>query len=163
MQFIRIGLSPLASISMQEKSFCKGVAYVIAMVAEFDEYTNDWLYLREGTVLPRSSFFLFILKHVHYQPVKIVLLELCFFWFLSFLTIETPLLTARPRYRRKGSRSSELSVGASLRAGGRLNLISVEPRGMLVPSLAPSRSVRESMQEVQVFQVCSYILFMAIL
>ena len=79
MQFIRIGLSPLASISMQEKSFCKGVAYVIAMVAEFDEYTNDWLYLREGTVLPRSSFFLFILKHVHYQPVKIVLLELCFF------------------------------------------------------------------------------------
>lgn len=100
-----------AVIVYQEKSFCKGVAYVIAMVAEFDEYTNDWLYLREGTVLPR------------------------------------------PRYRRKGSHLSELSVGASLRAGGRLNSISVEPRGMLVPSLAPSRSVRESMQEVQVFQI----------
>lgn len=23
------------------------------MVAEFDEYTNDWLYLREGTILPK--------------------------------------------------------------------------------------------------------------
>ncbi|XP_039054143.1 uncharacterized membrane protein At3g27390-like [Hibiscus syriacus] len=33
----------------QERSFKRGVAYVIAMVAEFDEYTNDWLYLREVT------------------------------------------------------------------------------------------------------------------
>lgn len=26
---------------------------MIAMVAEFDEYTNDWLYLREGTIFPK--------------------------------------------------------------------------------------------------------------
>jgi hypothetical protein len=37
----------------QEKSFRRGVSYVVTMVAEFDEYTNDWLYLREGTVLPK--------------------------------------------------------------------------------------------------------------
>ncbi|GER30874.1 membrane protein [Striga asiatica] len=43
-------------ISMQERSFRRGVAYVIAMVAEFDEYTNDWLYLREGSILPKPRY-----------------------------------------------------------------------------------------------------------
>ncbi|XVE87139.1 hypothetical protein DITRI_Ditri18aG0092500 [Diplodiscus trichospermus] len=43
-------------IVYQERSFRRGVAYVIAMVAEFDEYTNDWLYLREGTIFPRPSY-----------------------------------------------------------------------------------------------------------
>lgn len=38
---------------LQERSFRRGVAYVVAMVAEFDEYTNDWLYLREGSILPK--------------------------------------------------------------------------------------------------------------
>ncbi|XP_010548414.1 PREDICTED: uncharacterized membrane protein At3g27390 [Tarenaya hassleriana] len=40
----------------QERSFRRGIAYVIAVVAEFDEYTNDWLYLREGTVLPKPRY-----------------------------------------------------------------------------------------------------------
>ncbi|KAA3474215.1 putative membrane protein isoform X2 [Gossypium australe] len=40
-------------IVYQERSFKRGVAYVIAMIAEFDEYTNDWLYLREGTIFPK--------------------------------------------------------------------------------------------------------------
>ncbi|KAF5736134.1 hypothetical protein HS088_TW14G00269 [Tripterygium wilfordii] len=43
-------------IVYQERSFRRGFAYVITMVAEFDEYTNDWLYLREGTVLPRPRY-----------------------------------------------------------------------------------------------------------
>ncbi|XVF59438.1 hypothetical protein PTKIN_Ptkin07bG0276000 [Pterospermum kingtungense] len=43
-------------IVYQERSFRRGVAYVIAMVAEFDEYTNDWLYLREGTIFPKPSY-----------------------------------------------------------------------------------------------------------
>lgn len=47
-------------IVYQERSFRKGVAYVIAMVAEFDEYTNDWLYLREGTIFPKLITFLHI-------------------------------------------------------------------------------------------------------
>ncbi|XP_031493429.1 uncharacterized membrane protein At3g27390 isoform X2 [Nymphaea colorata] len=40
----------------QEKSFRRGIAYVVAMVAEFDEYTNDYLYLREGSCLPKPQF-----------------------------------------------------------------------------------------------------------
>lgn len=38
---------------IQERSFKRGVAFVVAMVSEFDEYTNDWLYLREGSILPK--------------------------------------------------------------------------------------------------------------
>lgn len=45
-----------AVIVYQEKSFRRGASYVVTMVAEFDEYTNDWLYLREGTVLPKPSY-----------------------------------------------------------------------------------------------------------
>ncbi|CAN6478492.1 unnamed protein product [Victoria cruziana] len=40
----------------QERSFRRGIAYVVAMVAEFDEYTNDYLYLREGSCLPKPQF-----------------------------------------------------------------------------------------------------------
>ncbi|XVE82776.1 hypothetical protein DITRI_Ditri16bG0032900 [Diplodiscus trichospermus] len=43
-------------IMYQERSFRRGVAYVIAMIAEFDEYTNDWLYLREGTIFPKPRY-----------------------------------------------------------------------------------------------------------
>ncbi|WOH10101.1 hypothetical protein DCAR_0729562 [Daucus carota subsp. sativus] len=45
-----------AVIVYQERSFQRGLAYVIAMVAEFDEYTNDWLYLREGSILPKPRY-----------------------------------------------------------------------------------------------------------
>lgn len=45
-----------SAIVYQERSFKRGVAYVIAMVAEFDEYTNDWLYLREGSVFPKPIY-----------------------------------------------------------------------------------------------------------
>lgn len=30
---------------------------MIAVVGEFDEYTNDWLYLREGTIFPKYVSF----------------------------------------------------------------------------------------------------------
>ncbi|KAL2551994.1 hypothetical protein Fot_05613 [Forsythia ovata] len=43
-------------IVYQERSFRRGVAYVIAMVAEFDEYTNDLLYLREGSIFPKPRY-----------------------------------------------------------------------------------------------------------
>ncbi|RAL46719.1 hypothetical protein DM860_004998 [Cuscuta australis] len=45
-----------AVVVYQERSVRRGVAYVIAMVAEFDEYTNDWLYLREGSFLPKPRY-----------------------------------------------------------------------------------------------------------
>ncbi|KAM7263894.1 hypothetical protein ACFE04_001577 [Oxalis oulophora] len=43
-------------IVFQERSLRRGISYVIAMVAEFDEYSNDWLYIREGTVLPKPRY-----------------------------------------------------------------------------------------------------------
>ncbi|XP_019194994.1 PREDICTED: uncharacterized membrane protein At3g27390-like isoform X3 [Ipomoea nil] len=45
-----------AVVLYQERSFRRGLAYVIAMVAEFDEYTNDWLYLREGSFFPKPRY-----------------------------------------------------------------------------------------------------------
>ncbi|RWR84148.1 hypothetical protein CKAN_01293700 [Cinnamomum micranthum f. kanehirae] len=99
-------------VTYQERSFRRGLAYVIAMVAEFDEYTNDWLYLREGTVLPK------------------------------------------PRYRKKKvPRSAELSVGARSVAGGKSSSVSSDAPAMLVPNLAPSRSIREAIQEVKMVQI----------
>ncbi|GJT93546.1 uncharacterized membrane protein [Tanacetum coccineum] len=32
------------------------MAYVITMVAEFDEYMKDWLYLREGSVFSKPIY-----------------------------------------------------------------------------------------------------------
>ncbi|KAG0526008.1 hypothetical protein BDA96_06G107900 [Sorghum bicolor] len=98
-----------AVIVFQEKSFQRGVSYVVAMVAEFDEYTNDWLYLREGTVLPKPSY-----------------------------------------RKRKSSNSTEFSVrtNASVKGTG-----PSEAPAMLVPNLAPARSVREAIQEVKMVQI----------
>ncbi|KAF2579974.1 hypothetical protein F2Q68_00006068 [Brassica cretica] len=45
-----------AIVVFQERSFRRGVSYVIAVVGEFDEYTNDWLYLREGTIFPKPRY-----------------------------------------------------------------------------------------------------------
>ncbi|CAN0883753.1 Uncharacterized membrane protein At3g27390 [Linum grandiflorum] len=69
---------------------------------------------------------------------------------LSFLT--------RPRYRKKKahSSSSELSVGGSTRS--KLNSATSVAPAMLVPSLAPSRSVRETIQEVKMIQVWEHIM-----
>lgn len=39
--------------SMQEDSLRCGLAYVVSIVAMFDEYTNDVLNLNEGSCLPR--------------------------------------------------------------------------------------------------------------
>ncbi|XP_010666634.2 uncharacterized membrane protein At3g27390 isoform X1 [Beta vulgaris subsp. vulgaris] len=96
----------------QERSFRRGLAYVFAMIAEFDEYTNDWLYLREGTILPK------------------------------------------PRYRKKqASYSSDGTVGHNRVRGERFNASLMESPTMLMPSLGPSRSVRETIQEVKMVQV----------
>jgi hypothetical protein len=41
---------------LQENSFCLGLSHVVAVVAEFDEYSNDVLDLNEGSCLPRYNF-----------------------------------------------------------------------------------------------------------
>jgi hypothetical protein len=63
-----------AVIVFQEKSFQRGVSYVVAMVAEFDEYTNDWLYLREGTILPK-----YIISLDHSDLNILMSFVMCFF------------------------------------------------------------------------------------
>lgn len=99
-------------IVYQERSFRRGVAYVIAMVAEFDECTNDWLYLREGTILPK------------------------------------------PLYRKKCvTQSPEFSFRGNPLAGGKISFGSTEAPAMLMPSLAHSRSVVETIQEVKMVQI----------
>lgn len=45
-----------AVVVYQESSVQCGLAYTIAVVAQFDEYTNDLIYLREGTCLPRPQY-----------------------------------------------------------------------------------------------------------
>ncbi|KAK8969014.1 hypothetical protein KSP40_PGU004790 [Platanthera guangdongensis] len=99
-------------VVFQERSFKRGISYVVAIVAKFDEYTNDWLYLREGSFLPRP----------HY------------------------------RKRKASHSSSELSVGTS---NGKVKGGSgpLEAPAMFMSSLAPSRSVREVIQEVKMVQV----------
>ncbi|RYR78855.1 hypothetical protein Ahy_A01g003715 isoform B [Arachis hypogaea] len=126
-------------IVYQERSFRRGLAYVIAMVAEFDEYTNDWLYLREGTFLPKYAFSQ--LFSFSCQP------------FFFPLTSAFNLLAARPQYRKKMvSQSSEFSVRGNNSVSGRVNT-SMEAPAMFMPSLAPSRSVRETIQEVKMVQI----------
>lgn len=38
---------------LQEMSYKCGLKYIIAIVAEFDEYSNDVLHAQEGSCLPR--------------------------------------------------------------------------------------------------------------
>lgn len=98
-------------IVYQERSFRRGLAYIVAMVAEFDEYTNDWLYLREGSYFPK------------------------------------------PQYRKKMvSQSSEFSTRGNSGSESRSNT-TMEPPAMFMPNLAPSRSVRETIQEVKMVQI----------
>ncbi|WOG90643.1 hypothetical protein DCAR_0309887 [Daucus carota subsp. sativus] len=43
-------------IVQQEDSLQMGLAFIIAVVSLFDEYTNDMLYLREGSCFPRPKY-----------------------------------------------------------------------------------------------------------
>jgi len=63
---------------------------------------------------------------------------------------QTVIHSARPRYRKKhASHSSELTVGGShVRDEG------IGSPGMLMPSIGPSRSVKRTIQEVKMVQVC---------
>ncbi|OVA15440.1 hypothetical protein BVC80_1229g13 [Macleaya cordata] len=45
-----------AVVAYQENSTKKGLLYVVASVSLFDEYTNDFLYLREGSCFPRLRY-----------------------------------------------------------------------------------------------------------
>ncbi|EXB55910.1 hypothetical protein L484_008261 [Morus notabilis] len=102
-----------SAIVYQERSFRRGVSYVIAMVAEFDEYTNDWLYLCEGTIFPKPQY----------------------------------------RNKRVTTRLPESSFRGIRVAGVKPRSDSTEAPAMLMPSLAHSRSVKETIQEVKMVQI----------
>jgi hypothetical protein len=42
-------------LDLQENSFLLGLSHIVAVVAEFDEYSNDVLHLNEGSCLPRYN------------------------------------------------------------------------------------------------------------
>lgn len=45
-----------AAVVYQETSVQRGLAYVIAAIGLFDEYSNDLLYMREGSCFPRPKY-----------------------------------------------------------------------------------------------------------
>ncbi|KAG9448494.1 hypothetical protein H6P81_008459 [Aristolochia fimbriata] len=45
-----------AVVVHQESSLKMGLAYIISIISVFDEYTNDLLYMREGSYLPRPTY-----------------------------------------------------------------------------------------------------------
>lgn len=63
-------------MSLQENSLQCGLAYIVSIVAEFDEYTNDVLNLNEGSCLPRYAYNLKRLE-VHERSVMISWLVFC--------------------------------------------------------------------------------------
>ncbi|URE04112.1 hypothetical protein MUK42_19496, partial [Musa troglodytarum] len=92
-----------------------------------------------------SALFLGALKALVVGPVAALLLILG--------NVGHSCCPARPRYRkRKISHSAEFSVGASSVRGVKAGYGSSGAPAMLVPSLAPSRSVRETIQEVKMVQ-----------
>lgn len=66
-----IGFGVYASvIAYQEESVKKGLLYAIASVSIFDEYTNDLLYLREGSCFPRPKYCEGVDSSTQLRPVK---------------------------------------------------------------------------------------------
>ena len=53
----------VAVVVYQESSIKLGLGYVVSAIALFDEYTNDFLYMREGSCFPRKKFHLVALKN----------------------------------------------------------------------------------------------------
>lgn len=47
-----------------------GLAYIVAVISIFDEYTNDLLYLREGSWLPRYQIE-FLLRNISFFVIYV--------------------------------------------------------------------------------------------
>ncbi|XXG55695.1 hypothetical protein AAC387_Pa03g3304 [Persea americana] len=45
-----------AAVAYQESSAKRGLFYIVSIISMFDEYTNDFLYLREGSCFPRPRY-----------------------------------------------------------------------------------------------------------
>lgn len=78
---------------------------------------------------------------------------------LPSLTVSITLVMARPIYRKKKiSHSSGFSDGGNDSGEVKVSSVFTETPAMLVPSISPSVSVREAIQEVKMVQVFSSVL-----
>eukprot|EP00249_Psilotum_nudum_P013064 c24132_g1_i1 orf=285-2150(+) len=115
-----------AVVVYQESSFQCGLAYIVAMVAEFDEYSNDVIYVREGSCLPRPRYRRQRSQsELSTQPQKIGEK-----WKLDIEGLPSPAPTPR-----SGSLTS--------RAGSEVDSLSIRR----------SRSLRQTLQEVTMVQI----------
>lgn len=116
-----------AVVVYQESSFRCGLAYIVAVVAQFDEYTNDLIYLREGSCLPRP----------HYRTKTSSGTE-------SFST--GPTTWHRPR-------DDATSPVPTLKSTGSADSRSGSEASSTAHSVAYSRSIRQTLQEVKMVQI----------
>ncbi|WCJ31030.1 hypothetical protein M5689_012547 [Euphorbia peplus] len=59
-----------AVVAYKESSTKRGLLYVIASASVFDEYTNDLLYLREGSCFPQPKYRKRVSSNSSFLPVK---------------------------------------------------------------------------------------------
>ncbi|KAH7388277.1 hypothetical protein KP509_16G067200 [Ceratopteris richardii] len=110
-----------------ESSIQYGLAYIIAVVAQFDEYTNDLIYLREGSCLPRPRYRKkteSITESYSIGPNR---------WYLHGEDATSPVPTPKSTASIASRSGSEVSSTAR--------------------SFAYSRSIRQTIQEVKMVQV----------
>lgn len=128
------------------------------------EFHMSWLWLRSLMSTRMTGFTSvkeqFSLSTTTFPLTVVILTSWCALTY-SYSSVSDCLTfyfwTIRPSYRkRKSSNSTEFSVrtNASVK-GTEYPSGSGEAPAMLVPNLAPARSVREAIQEVKMVQVCS--------
>ncbi|KAJ4978146.1 hypothetical protein NE237_008926 [Protea cynaroides] len=59
-----------AAVAYEEGSTKRGILYAVAIVSIFDEYTNDLLYLREGSCFPRPEYHKTVDSSLLLCPIK---------------------------------------------------------------------------------------------
>nr|XP_010939111.1 uncharacterized membrane protein At3g27390 isoform X2 [Elaeis guineensis] len=59
-----------AAVAYQEDSTMSGILYTISVISTFDEFTNDFLYMREGSCFPRPKYRKAVLSQSPSLPIK---------------------------------------------------------------------------------------------
>ncbi|KAI5063961.1 hypothetical protein GOP47_0020631 [Adiantum capillus-veneris] len=116
-----------AVVVYQESSVQCGLAYVIAVVAQFDEYTNDLIYLQEGSCLPRPRY-------------------------RKRTAASTESYSVGPT-RRQWSTEEATSPVPTPKSTGSLGSRSGSEVSSTAHSLTYSRSLRQTLQEVKMVQI----------
>lgn len=120
------------------------------------EFPMWWPWLRSLMNTPMTGFT--FVKGQFFQSKVFPLLPLvlnCVIYYVMCCFLTVQVFSTRPSYRkRKASNSTEFSVRTNVSVkGGEYPNASSEAPAMLVPTLAPARSVRDAIQEVKMVQV----------